>query len=46
MTAPRATMGTPEMISGSIAGGDKGLETFKIYRRHRPAADGMPTPAT
>jgi putative ABC transport system permease protein len=26
-----ATMGTPEMISGSIAGGDQGLENFKIY---------------
>src|ERR1035437_5588952 len=25
-----ATMGTPEMISGGIPGGDKGLETFKI----------------
>jgi putative ABC transport system permease protein len=25
-----ASMGTPEMISGSIPGGDKGLETFKI----------------
>ncbi len=26
-----ATMGTPEMISGSIAGGDQGLENFKVY---------------
>ncbi len=26
-----ATMGTPEMISGSIADGDQGLETFKVY---------------
>ena len=25
-----ATMGTPEMISGGIPGGDKGLENFKI----------------
>jgi putative ABC transport system permease protein len=25
-----ATMGTPEMIGGSVPGGDKGLETFKI----------------
>ena len=25
-----ATMGTPEMISGSVAGGDKGLEKFPI----------------
>jgi putative ABC transport system permease protein len=25
-----ASMGTPEMITGSIPGGDKGLETFKI----------------
>jgi putative ABC transport system permease protein len=25
-----ATMGTPEMISGSVPGGDQGLETFKI----------------
>jgi putative ABC transport system permease protein len=25
-----ATMGTPEMITGNIPGGDKGLETFKI----------------
>jgi putative ABC transport system permease protein len=25
-----ATMGTPEMISGSVAGGDKGLETFPM----------------
>jgi putative ABC transport system permease protein len=25
-----ATMGTPEMISGGIPGGDKGLETFRI----------------
>jgi len=25
-----ATMGTPEMITGSIPGGDKGLETFQI----------------
>ena len=25
-----ATMGVPEMITGSIAGGDQGLETFKI----------------
>jgi putative ABC transport system permease protein len=25
-----ATMGTPEMITGNVPGGDKGLETFKI----------------
>src|ERR1035437_4837039 len=25
-----ASMGTPEMITGSIPGGDKGLETFKL----------------
>jgi putative ABC transport system permease protein len=25
-----ATMGTPEMISGAVPGGDKGLETFKM----------------
>jgi len=25
-----ASMGTPEMISGSVPGGDKGLESFKI----------------
>jgi putative ABC transport system permease protein len=29
-TNTTATMGTPEMITGSIPGGDKGLESFKM----------------